>query len=336
VAHGRQPLHRVGEIAASVGRDTSRHPRLWLTLRVGVALLVVVFLVLAVLTQWDELREYDFAFSAIWLAPALGVLVALYILAGFGWDLTLRALGHELGFARAQAIWAKSLLARYVPGAVLTVASRVLLAERERVPRRLTVASMVYEQGLMLVSAVIVSSWVVIGDAQLGTTARVAVLAVAPLMLAVMHPGVFGPMANGVLRIFGRAPLAVLLPLRTVLSLLCFYLVVWAVFGLGAFFAARTVFELGFADLPAVTAAQALGYAAALVTLVFPGGLGVRDATFAVLLDRALPGGFAVAAAIAIAVRLVTTLVEMLYAGGAMILGRRSSSAAPHPLREAT
>ena len=57
-------------------------------------------------------------------------------------------------------------------------------------------------------------------------------------------------------------------------------------------------------DILIVGSAQAFGYVAALVTLVAPAGLGIRDAAFAWAVKVAAPGGsFAVGSLIAIAVR---------------------------------
>ena len=51
------------------------------------------------------------------------------------------------------------MLARYVPGSVLYVLGRVLLSERLGVPRRITVASIAYEQALSATSAIIFSAY---------------------------------------------------------------------------------------------------------------------------------------------------------------------------------
>ena len=76
-----------------------------------------------------------------------------------GWDLTLRASGHRIGVGQAQVAWGQPLLARYVPGSVLYVLGRVLLSERAGVPRRLTVASIAYEQAISATSAVIFAAY---------------------------------------------------------------------------------------------------------------------------------------------------------------------------------
>jgi hypothetical protein len=73
-----------------------------------------------------------------------------------------------------------------------------------------------------------------------------------------------------------------------------------------------------------IGSAQALGYVAALATLVAPAGLGVRDAVFAWAVKGAVPGGsFALGSLIAIAVRGVLTLVEVIYSAAVTALGRR-------------
>ncbi len=331
-------LHRIGSVAASAGGGTPERPRVRTALRLGLAALVLAFLVVAVASQWDELKEQDVEFNPIWLLPALVMIAIPYAMAAFGWDLVLRALGHWLRPLRAQAIWAQSLMARYVPGTLLLVVGRVLLSEREGVPRRTTMASLIYEQGVFLVSALIVGSWLLLGAEKLGGEAeRIAVLALAPLLVIVLHPRIFGPLSNRALTALGREPLQRLLPMRHVLMLTAYFLFVWVVLGVGAFFAARTVFDLSFSELPAVAAANALGYGAAVLTVVFPGGLGVRDGAFALALDSALPGGFALAAAVAIAVRLMTIVAEILYAVAANLLGRRLAPAsAGQPLRDAT
>ena len=63
---------------------------------------------------------------------------------------------------------------------------------------------------------------------------------------------------------------------------------------------------------------------AALVTLVAPAGLGIRDAAFAWAVKGAVPGdSFAVGSLIAIVVRGVLTVVEVIYVGIVTALGRR-------------
>jgi hypothetical protein len=109
-----------------------------------------------------------------------------------------------------------------------------------------------------------------------------------------------------------------------------FYAFNWAVVAVGIYCVARSVSDIPLSDIPVVGSAQAVGYVAALVTLVFPAGLGIRDAAFAWAVKGAVPGkSFAVGSLIAIAVRGVLTVVELLYVGIVTAMGRREGWAIP-------
>ena len=84
-----------------------------------------------------------------------------------------------------------------MPGSVLYVLGRVLLSERAGVPRRITVASIVYEQAISATSAIVVASYFVINHPDLeGQPLRWAVLLLIPAAIVLLHPRVFGPLAN--------------------------------------------------------------------------------------------------------------------------------------------
>ena len=145
----------------------------------------------------------------IWLIPALVALPAFYVMSALGWDLILRFLRHPIGVGRAQVAWGQPpLLARYVPGSVLYVLGRVLLSERAGVPRRLTIASIVCGRAISATSGVAFASYFIISHPDLqGQPLRWVVLLVIPVAIAILHPRVFGPLANRILRAFGREPL---------------------------------------------------------------------------------------------------------------------------------
>jgi hypothetical protein len=337
----RQPLlHRIGEAAARFGTQPPRSKRVRLAIQLGIAILVFGFLVLTVVDQWAEIKDKGVHFHVLWLIPAFTILPLFYALSALGWDLILRFLGYRIGVGRAQVAWGQPLLARYVPGSVLYVLGRVLLSERAGVPRRITIASIVYEQAISAISAVGVAAYFLISHPDLqGQPLRWAVLLLVPLGIALLHPRVFGPLADRVLRAFGREPLPEVIPLPRVIVLLLFYAANWGVVAVGIYCVARSVTHIPVSDIPVVGSAQAFGYVAALVTLVAPAGLGIRDAAFAWAVKVAAPGkSFAVGSLIAIVVRGVLTLVELIYVGIVTALGRREGWSIPtgvlHPSPE--
>ncbi len=322
----RQPfLHRVGEAGAKFGTRPPRSRRVRLALQVGLAFLIFAFLILTVIDQWSEIQSEGVHFHIGWLVPAIVILPLFFVFSALGWDFILRFLGHSIGIGRAQVAWGQPLLARYVPGSVLYVLGRVLLSERAGVPRRTTIASIVYEQAISATSAIIVASYFIINHPDLQSQPlRWAVVLLIPAAIALLHPRVFGPLANRALKAFGREPLPAVVPLRGIVGLIAFYSLNWVVVAFGIYCVARSVTYIPFDDILLVGSAQAIGYFAALVTLVAPAGLGVRDAAFAWAVKAAVPGqSFALGSLIAIAVRGVMTVAELLYVGAVTLLGRR-------------
>jgi len=322
----RRPLlHRIGDAGARVGTRPPRSKRVRLAIQLGIAVLVFGFLVLTVISQWSEIQDKGVHFHVLWLIPALVVLPVFYVFSALGWDLILRCLGHRVGVGQAQVAWGQPMLARYVPGSVLYVLGRVLLSERLGVPRRTTVASIAYEQAISATSAITFGAYFFIVHPDLeGRPLRFAVLLLIPAAIALLHPRVFGPLADRLLRAFGRDPLPAVISMRGIVGLLGFYLLNWVVMAIGTYCVARSVSDVSIDEMLTVGSAQALGYVAALATLVAPAGLGIRDAVFAWAVKGAVPGGsFAVGSLIAIAVRGVLTVVEVMFAAAVTALGRR-------------
>jgi glycosyltransferase 2 family protein len=324
----RQPfLHKVGEVGSQFGKKPPRSRKVRLALQLGLALLIFGFLVLTVIDQWSEIQSEGVHFRVGWLIPGIVILPIYFAISALGWDLTLRFMGHHLGLGRAQVAWGQPLLARYVPGSVLYVLGRVLLSEKAGVPRRITIASIVYEQAISATSAIVVAAYFIIKHPDLqGDAWRWGVLLLIPLAVLLLHPKVFGPLANRALRALGREPLPEVISLRGVIALIVFYSANWVVVAFGIYCVARSVTHIPFEDLLLVGSAQAIGYFAALVTLVAPAGLGVRDAAFAWAVRAPLPSGsFALGSLIAIAVRGVMTVGELIYVGIVTALGRREA-----------
>jgi hypothetical protein len=296
-----------------------------LALQIGLAVVVFGFLVLTVIDQWSEIQSEGVHFHILWLIPALIILLGYYVLAAFGWDLILRSLGYRIGFGQAQVAWGQPLLARYVPGSILYILGRVLLSEKVGIPRRITVASIVYEQAISATSAIVVAAYFIIKHPDLQDfPERWAVLLLIPLAIAILHPKVFGRLSTKLLRAFGRDPLPVVMSLRDVILLLIYFSLIWLVVAFGIYAVARSVTFIPYSDILLVGSAQAIGYFAALVTLVAPAGLGVRDAAFAWAVKAALPGrSFAVGSLISIAVRGVMTVGELMYVALVTAMGRR-------------
>ncbi|MBN8866633.1 MAG: flippase-like domain-containing protein [Solirubrobacterales bacterium] len=318
-------LHRLGHLAATVGKSGPKKKSTKVLLQGGVALLIFGFLVFTVVSQWSELTEKGVRFDLVWVLPAVLMMLLYYVASAGVWGLILRFLGSPVAPMETQKIWAQPLLVRYIPGTVLFLLARILLAEKAGVQRRVTTAGIVYEQAVSIAGALTIATWFLIDHPDLqGQPARWLPLLILPAMVSLLHPRIFGPVSKRLLTALGREPLPQLMPFRGVATVYVSYVVIWAIMGVGVFFAARSVHQLNLDDLAIVAASQAIGFLAAVVSAVTPAGLGVRDAAFAWAVKVALPSdSFGVGAVIAIAVRATQTVVELIYVGAITALTRQ-------------
>lgn len=312
------------QVPDSAGRGAS--PRRRLAVRLAQAAIVaatVYFLAAYLARSWGSIREFDWTFDAGWLAASgAAFLVYYFAQAGFWW-LLLRGCGAPGPFWPAASVWGKSILARYVPGNVFMFVGRAWMSHSRGLAVERVTAAMVYEQalglcGALLAVAVLFPFW----EYRPGVTA-LSLLAI-PVLIALMHPRVFGPLAGWALRLLHRPPLEVTVGFGTVLVVLCLFTLDWLVAGAGAWLLARAVTGLGVDALPLVIVAYALAYVAGMVAFVIPSGIGVREAVLTASLSRELPGG--VALTWALLLRLWVTAMELVFVGlvvGVEVLLRR-------------
>jgi hypothetical protein len=213
-------LERAGSTAAAIGDVSPRHPAARFALQWGFAALIFGFLIWFVVRQWSKLPDFDWRFQPGWLVVSAVAVAAFYFLQCEFWRVILHWLGQDLPAAPARAIWGKSILARYVPTNALMVVGRVVMADRYGVPKRICLASIVYELVLQFGTAVIVGAYFVIKLPSLqDEPSRWVILAVIPIVLVGLHPRVFGPIANFGLRKLGREALPTTLPFGRVLEM---------------------------------------------------------------------------------------------------------------------
>ena len=289
---------------------------------VFVAVVVVVFLVLAVIGEVGHLPSIDWSFDFWWLVPAFVALVIFQGIHAETWRRILHQLAGDIPARKGWVIWNVSLLARYVPTQVMLAVTRVGMAEREGVPKRVTISSIVYEVALVTAASIVVAAWGIMSLPDIKNSAwRFAILLVPVVALACLHPKPFSRVSTYLLQRFKTEKLDRTLAFRTVLLFAGVYVVSFLVTGIGVLCITRSLHSIDPADIPLVLSAWSVGYAGALVAFFVPGGLGVREGAMAAVLAIALPTGVAIA--VAVVTRLAQTGVELLYAGASVLYARR-------------
>jgi uncharacterized membrane protein YbhN (UPF0104 family) len=265
----------------------------------------------------DDLRNAD----PVYFVLACVALAAYYLVFVLGWMRILADWNIHLSYPAALRAEMVSMLAKYVPGGIWTPAARVIAARRAGVTdAALVTVSMLVEAGISAVAGVIVFvislAWV------RGVDAPIAPLVAFAVVVAVLlHPRVFCPIASRVLKKFGYRALP---PLRTstMALLLLFYCGTWLVGGTALYLLLRSV-----GAHPALTSIVFLGGTAAvgaIVAVLFviaPSGLGVREASMYGLMLAIVAPGAALGATVLNRVAITLVEVLLLVIGGLLLRG---------------
>jgi glycosyltransferase 2 family protein len=315
-------LHRVGELAARVGSLRPADPRVRRGLYAAIATVLLAGSALALIAAVGDFPDIDWRFRPAAVAlSVVGFAVSLLAAAEL-WRRILMALGRRIDGRRSAAIWFVSGLGRYVPTSVLLPVLRTAMAEREGVPKRVSLASMVYEAGLYSTAALIIGAYFVIDLPSLSDEpGRFLVLALPVIALICLAPRFFHAVADGALARLGREPLPVSLSLPVVVRMVVLFAATYVIAGLSLYALAQSIYPVGLDDLVMVVGAFAVGTALSLVAFALPGGLVAREAGIALALSPIMPAGPAIA--IAVLARIVQVGLELVGAVVAPIVARR-------------
>jgi glycosyltransferase 2 family protein len=297
------------------------HPLLSKGLQVTLLLLTVGFCVWAVRNEWSKAGPRLEHASPAYLALAFACVAIYYLVFILGWIRILAAWGIEIPYRVALGAEMVSMLAKYIPGGVWTPAARAVALRRSAgVTETPTVlASVFVEAALSAISGVIVFvvslAWVKGVNAPLLPLIGFGVLCAAGL-----HPRIFRPLANKLLRPFGAEHIEPL-PFGETLGLLLFYCGTWLIGGAAVYFMLRSVgTSPSLATIPFLGGVSAVGAIVAVVAFFAPSGIGAREASMYGLLLAITSEGPALS--VTVVNRLAITLVELALFGAGIATWR--------------
>jgi len=258
----------------------------------GIAALILYFMVRSLTSSLREVGTYRLEISYPRLLFSFGLLGLLFIMYGIVWRYILRRLGYALTFADSMRIWFLSQAGRYVPGKVWFALGRIYLCERKGIPRAVAMIATALELGLVLASALIVFGVASIWVPAIGLISYPLGFAIVGIVLVASHPRFL----KGFLRRFGKVSGEIQVRYRDTLRIMLIYVVCWIVYGLG-FYLVATSFRIPTQTLDlrvvsqleatvAMTGINSIAWAAGLVSVITPAGLGIREGISGILLSR--------------------------------------------------
>ncbi len=275
-------------------------------------LAIVVFAARSLVRNWAELRSQplEWRIEPVWLVSSAVVVWLMYGLLVVAWRIMLAGWGQRLDGWTAARIWTVSSLGKYLPGKVWAVAGMALMSKRAGIAPWAATGSAVVLQVLAIGSGAVVAGVTgrhTIEAAYPGAGASLVALVAAAVagVLLLLWP----PVLRRLLQLAApdaearAAPPAIGVGFGIVANV-----VAWLGYGLALWLLARGLLPgagLGPALAIAVFTAS---YLAGFLALFAPGGLGVREGLFILMLQG--PLGIGAATALALASRLLLTVTE--------------------------
>jgi hypothetical protein len=303
--------------------------------------MVMAFLALYLARNWSQVAAHPWRID--WPRLALATVCVLAAYSGFvlTWRRILGHLGGRLSVRDAHRIWYLGNLGRYVPGKVLQLAGTAYLARAKGVSPVLTVSASLTSQVFVLVAGLLIAA-ATLPELGAATTTKLSVLwivglAVAALLVLIVLSPILDTIYRFALRLIGKSEYHASIPVRERIVLLAVSLLAWGALGTGFWLFVGSVAPLEADAVLPMIGISAAGYVGGYLAVFVPGGLGVREGLYALLLAAYVPPPMAVA--IAILCRLWLTACELLpvsiLAGryGFADLRAGGSDPSPRPIR---
>jgi hypothetical protein len=277
-----------------------------------VGLLIIGLAARSLMRNWTELRSQPLAWHIEpgWLVLSALLVWAMYALLIVAWRVMLAGWGQRLDGWAAARIWTVSSLGKYLPGKVWAIAGMALMAQRAGIAPWAATGSAVVLQVLAIGT----------GAAVAGLTGRRAIEAADPRMGVVLTLLIAGAVA-GVALLLWPAFLRRLLrlaapdaeargtpPVAGIVVGIAANLVAWVGYGVALWLLARGLLPTAGLDPALAIAVFTASYLAGFLALFAPGGIGVREGLFILMLQG--PLGIAAATALALASRVLLTITE--------------------------
>jgi uncharacterized membrane protein YbhN (UPF0104 family) len=283
---------------------------------IGLALFAGLAWILA--SRWQELPAE--VMSPAWPQLILAVVLMFVAQAGSGllWGRVLAALGEKLSAVELLQIHFICQTGKYLPGKIMLMVGKAVLAVQQGRSRGVAGASVVYEMALFVISGGLAALlFAAFASADVVARHRPAVLVLCAVALAMLHPFVLQRFVTAVEKLTGSPLEGLVLPYRRLLSLLVIYVTPWLLGALAFFLFIDSLAPVELAQLPDLAAIFALSSLVGIVALFAPAGVGVREAAMSAMLSAYMPVAASIAVALAFRVALVTVdVIALLIALG--------------------
>lgn len=223
------------------------------------------------------------------------------------WRLLVVGLGYPLDRKNSFRIWFYSNMGKYIPGKFWFILGRYEMCGKLGVPVLITTGSIFLEMILLILSGLLLfffcQKWII--DLPFGTGIFGFIFLGG---LIAIHPNFINFLFGLFCKLRKKEPLKIPMKYNKILVILFYYTIAWSFYGIGCWVTAKSMGLPShfFAILGVFPLAWIIGY----LSVITPGGLGVREGTSVLLLAGVMGNSYA--SILTIMVRILWTVAETL------------------------
>jgi hypothetical protein len=272
-------------------------------------------------SNWQKIREVDFAIRVDALLLSIVVLAVYFLGRAWLWHFLTTRYRIDIPLRRSMGAWFLSQLGKYIPGKVFMYAGRLYYYAREGRSKTLFSLCFVVETMATILSStmIVLVALAEVGLPQLQPYEPVLMIALVGLVVA-LHPAVLRRLASWGLRMLGRSSIDFVPRGRDTVLFVLLYSVNWLVFGVAFFLFINSIYRIGTEHILYLAGAFSAASLIGMFSVFVPSGLGVREGVLILMLAPIVSVEAAIV--ISFASRLWFTATELTGVGASWIFMR--------------
>lgn len=275
-------------------------------------LIVLFFLLRSILDNLDQINQYPFHIDYLFLLISLLVILMYLFLQALLWKRILISLGVNPTTGETLRAFSLALFGKYIPGKVWVAAVRITELKSAQGKKEAAVSSIILEHIYIILSGVLffIAIWGSKTLERLGLPVPQFIVIFSLVTAVAIHPSIMLRIGNFSLKLFKKEPISVHFSFRDSMGFLLLYTTTWIFLSLGIWSMVRAITQVSIIEILTLGSAFAFSVVAGFLALFAPGGLGVREGLFVLLISEQYPVYIAVI--IAFCLRLAFTAAEIL------------------------
>jgi len=277
--------------------------------------LLVIVLVALIWVIWKnvaEISSYNFELEYSYLIASFAVIILNYLFCFLIWHWLTASFGLHVPIIKAARGWFLSYLGKYVPGKIALLLVR-MDAYNGYSSKKVAVATVVeYIVALVAACLVVLISLLFSPDIVPDYVGWIAIIGIVSL-LAVLYPQVLKNVVNRVLKLLRKDPLDEVPAFKNIVLFVGINMIATLVAGFAFYLVLNSLSPVSFNYYLIITGIYSIAGLVGLAAFFAPSGIGVREGVIFLILPAFIPESSVIVGAIAI--RLITTVAELLLAG---------------------